>query len=148
MPKALDLTGNRYGRLLVLTPASKTKEGKTRWLCICDCGTQAVVRSETMRNGTARSCGCYRSERTSARCRLPVVNYFGAHARVMRAKGRAAVQTCVDCGGAAAHWSYDGLDTNALYEERVNCWYSLSPDFYVPRCVSCHSKHDHPERAA
>ena len=32
------------------------------WLCRCDCGVVKPVRSETLRNGKAKSCGCLRYE--------------------------------------------------------------------------------------
>lgn len=64
------------------------------------------------------------------------------HQRVRRAKGRAADHACVDCGGQAAQWSYDHLDT----DERpgIKGPYSLGLDHYVPRCVRCHKRFDLP----
>lgn len=78
--KRLDLTGQRYGRLVVLGPAAgltEKKEGTVEqsgssecdredrpgrmsdyWLCQCDCGKQCICRKENLRSGVTRSCGC------------------------------------------------------------------------------------------
>lgn len=37
MPKALNLKGQRFGKLIAIKKA-KSKNGKTYWLCRCDCG--------------------------------------------------------------------------------------------------------------
>jgi hypothetical protein len=54
--------GNRYGRLLVLSEAeTRCDPGGKRyrcWRCRCDCGQEAVVRQQCLRNGATRSCGC------------------------------------------------------------------------------------------
>lgn len=36
--KKENLSGNRYGRLIVTTEAAPNKYGHTRWTCVCDCG--------------------------------------------------------------------------------------------------------------
>ena len=63
MSKLIDLTGQRFGRLLVIEKAS-AKHGCTnaRWHCRCDCGNDVVVRSTSLRSGGSTSCGCYRAE--------------------------------------------------------------------------------------
>jgi hypothetical protein len=60
----LDLTGHRYGRLVVrsLSP-QRTAEGKARWLCLCDCGATTDVAARNLRSGSVKSCGCHRRER-------------------------------------------------------------------------------------
>ena len=55
--KKLDLTGQRYGKLTVLTPAENVG-GRTAWLCRCDCGRETVVKSQHLRAGHTKSCGC------------------------------------------------------------------------------------------
>lgn len=61
MPKLIDETGNKYGRLLVLGP--EKKYGRTYWRCKCDCGNEIVVIGSSLRNGNTKSCGCYQRER-------------------------------------------------------------------------------------
>ena len=59
MKKRLDLVGQRYGKLTVLRPAEDIG-GVTAWVCRCDCGQEAVVRTCNLRNGGTKSCGCQR----------------------------------------------------------------------------------------
>ena len=55
--KKLDLTGRRFGKLTVLEPAANAGT-KTAWLCRCDCGKEAVVTTQRLRDGHRTSCGC------------------------------------------------------------------------------------------
>ena len=55
--KKLDLTGQRYGRLTVLKPVENI-DSRTAWLCRCDCGAEAVVKTHHLRSGHTKSCGC------------------------------------------------------------------------------------------
>lgn len=58
--KLIDLTGQRFGRLVVIERAgSIPKKGEATWRCLCDCGKETVVIGGKLRkqNGT-RSCGC------------------------------------------------------------------------------------------
>ena len=56
-----DLTGKKYGRLLVIGKADALN-GHTRWLCKCDCGKECIVHSSSLKSGNTKSCGCYRIE--------------------------------------------------------------------------------------
>ena len=53
-----DLTGNRYGRLLVLERAGVNDKGKPIWRCQCDCGATVDVYYLHLTSHTKRSCGC------------------------------------------------------------------------------------------
>jgi len=69
MDRAINETGNRYGRLVVLEYAGKRNRSAT-WLCRCDCGTEKVVLGDYLRRGNTKSCGCLRKE-TAPRPPLP-----------------------------------------------------------------------------
>ena len=56
-----DLTGQTFGRLLVLERAG-SKNGRAAWLCECICGNKTVVSGEVLRRGTSKSCGCLKKE--------------------------------------------------------------------------------------
>jgi hypothetical protein len=59
----IDIIGNRYGRLVVLSLINeRTKNQKVQWLCQCDCGNETVVIGAHLRNGETKSCGCFNSE--------------------------------------------------------------------------------------
>ena len=60
MAKAIDLTGQRFGRLLVVD-RDLSKPG-VWWNCRCDCGNLKSIRSGQLRYGHTHSCGCLRDE--------------------------------------------------------------------------------------
>ena len=60
--KLIDLTGKRFGRLTVIRRGPTGKRGKVYWWCKCDCGSEALVRGDHLKNGLIRSCKCYQGE--------------------------------------------------------------------------------------
>jgi hypothetical protein len=60
MTLSYDLTGERFGRLIVLR-ISERRNG-IRWLCACDCGKKTVAYGGHLRAGHTRSCGCIHAE--------------------------------------------------------------------------------------
>lgn len=62
MGKLIDLTGVRFGRLMVIEKAVLEKPGQAKWVCKCDCGKIISVRSQDLRNTRTQSCGCLRNE--------------------------------------------------------------------------------------
>lgn len=57
-----NLTGQRFGRLAVIQPKGKDNQGKTVFVCLCDCGNLHPVTGHELRNGHTRSCGCLQRE--------------------------------------------------------------------------------------
>ena len=53
-----DLSGGRFGRLVVLERAENDAKGRTRWTCLCDCGNSVCTRASLLKRGTTQSCGC------------------------------------------------------------------------------------------
>jgi hypothetical protein len=62
MGKLIDLTGQRFGRLVVVEPAGKNNNKKMTWICCCDCGKIKVAETYHLIRGETRSCGCLRKE--------------------------------------------------------------------------------------
>lgn len=58
MSKPINLTGQKFGKLTVVEEAYRKKN--VYWKCICDCGTEVIVRGADLRNGHSVSCGCAR----------------------------------------------------------------------------------------
>jgi len=56
-----DEVGNKYGKLMVIEFAGKTKSGDSRWLCQCECGNTTIVARGDLRNESTKSCGCHRA---------------------------------------------------------------------------------------
>lgn len=62
----IDLTGKKFGRLIVLKRA-ENKGTKTAWLCKCDCGNEKIVSGDKLKTGNTKSCGCLNKELTIRR---------------------------------------------------------------------------------
>lgn len=67
--KKLDITGNRYGRLVAISfdCNKEYKSGRKvrKWLCRCDCGNYKSIPIGDLRNGKVKSCGCLAKERAT-----------------------------------------------------------------------------------
>lgn len=66
MSKLIDLTGQKFGKLLVISKDinKKTNSG-SYWICKCDCGKIKSVKSSSLRRGEIQSCGCLRNQRVA-----------------------------------------------------------------------------------
>lgn len=63
----VDITGERFGRLVALHPTSQRRSGKVMWLCQCDCGNTTLATSNSLKTGNTRSCGCLYRETIARR---------------------------------------------------------------------------------
>ena len=84
--KALDLTNQRFGKLVARSRAPKRNDRYTRWLCECDCGSWVEVRTDFLRNLHTTSCGCEKAIHFSSQVeigkqygRLKVDHYDNLH---------------------------------------------------------------------
>lgn len=68
MSKAIDLTGQKFGRLTVIKRAGY-KASRTAWLCTCICGNTIITTQNSLSRGLTRSCGCLSNEARAARAR-------------------------------------------------------------------------------
>ena len=59
----IDLTGQPFGRLIVIRECGRAKNGGVLWLCKCECGREVVVSGDNLRRENTKSCGCLRLER-------------------------------------------------------------------------------------
>lgn len=66
MPALIDITGQRYGRLVVLERDKETQIQKQSkevfWKCQCDCGTIFSARGHDIKQNKILSCGCLKKE--------------------------------------------------------------------------------------
>lgn len=58
MSSFIDLTGTRFGSLLVVMRGETDHRGEACWICVCDCGKQTLSKGFGLRNGNTHSCGC------------------------------------------------------------------------------------------
>jgi hypothetical protein len=57
MGALLDLTGQRFGRLLVVE-RGENRGRHVMWRCQCACATERIVRAGHLRSGATQGCGC------------------------------------------------------------------------------------------
>lgn len=65
------------------------------------------------------------------------ISYRAAHQRVTRKRGKAAEQTCVECGSQAHEWAFCG-DPETSPRSEYGLSFSMSTDDYRPLCRACH----------
>lgn len=65
MAKRIDLTGQKFGRLTVISYAGRSYYGHTQWKCKCDCGNEILTVYQSLKSGCTKSCGCLKSEISS-----------------------------------------------------------------------------------
>ena len=96
-----DLTGRRFGDLLVLGQSDERIRGEFAWRCLCTCGKETVVRGASLRHGETKSCGCLKKRRMEKRRFDLTGRRFGKLVALeySRAETGPPVWRCVcDCG--------------------------------------------------
>jgi hypothetical protein len=105
--KFIDITGRRFGALVVLYRVPRTSVvGHVIWMCQCDCGKQRVVRSQDLRRGSTKSCGCITRELRGRA--LGVGTKREATVRVLSGSYK------LKCRKMAREWSLTADDVDAL----------------------------------
>lgn len=59
-----DLSGQRFGRWIVLGQCIPHGKRERKWLCRCECGTERYVLERSLLYGGSKSCGCLTRERS------------------------------------------------------------------------------------
>ena len=88
MTRFIDITGQKFGRLTAISRTTNSKEGKSRFLCSCECGSEAIVDSLSLRRGFTTSCGCYRREFRKTGHHPAVNSIYSVYKRDSQKKGR------------------------------------------------------------
>lgn len=150
----VDLTGQQFGRLIAVRETDRTgRNGKDRrWICLCECGAETVVRHGHLTSGHSRSCGCLQRE-SRHKLRTETPGYGAMHGRVRSQRGSAETYRCVECAGPAKTWAYDHSDPNEI-AHGVNAgagvyviYFSRDVGRYQPMCVPCHKVMDNQKKA-
>ena len=100
--KLIDITGSRFGRLLVVSAAESKRMPSGYllrfWNCICDCGNKVVVSGNALRSKKTSSCKCWQRESSIAR--------FTTHGMRNRSEYRIWAQMIARCTNINNH-AYD-----------------------------------------
>ena len=154
-----DRTGQVFGRWTVLqTDIVRPDDGVqyTRYLCRCECGTEAWVRSPNLTSGSSKSCGCLRDEMSAQRMRkqpgFAATNVaLSVYERNAKKRGHTWGLTreqfvglinapCHYCGAERTLRSYrhhDELHHNGV--DRVDNSQGYTPENCVPCCKTCNT---------
>ena len=99
MAKAMDLTGQKFGKLTALRRVENGKDGKVKWECVCECGNHKIISSGDLKSGCVKSCGCLLSPSLIGKRfgNLTVIEKHGVH--IQRSGGKHILWLCkCDCG--------------------------------------------------
>lgn len=88
--RAKDLSGERFGRLVVVERDPIFVGKKAKWICLCDCGKQKSISRNSLVRGLTKSCGCLNIEMLKKRDRSvsPKGNFKHGYARTGSHKNR------------------------------------------------------------
>lgn len=59
--RPIDLTGQKFGKLTVVSVGDLKKHGKRTWICRCECGNEKTVLGDCLVQKHTQSCGCIRN---------------------------------------------------------------------------------------
>lgn len=90
MPVIKDLTGKRYGRLVVshMYIGTEVKPRPVKWVAMCDCGNVTLVWGSSLPTGNTKSCGCLSREMSRERVYMHGMSHSKLHGKWLQIKNR------------------------------------------------------------
>jgi hypothetical protein len=146
-----DLTGRRYGKLIVIERAENLGCNQTAWHCLCDCGRQSVVRSASLKIGKTISCGCYRYKMgltSMEMAKRAVYHIYKGNAKKQGRKFDLSLEdavkifetNCSYCGCPPSQIKIARIGSEPFMHngiDRVNNNFGYTADNVVPCCKFC-----------
>lgn len=123
--KFVDHTGKRFGMLTVVSLHSRGRHGAScyaRWLCRCDCGLEAIVRSNSLTQGEIISCGCAAGLGPKKAFRDPAVR--------SKASSRAATRRALEVGADGSFTDEEIAELHKKQRGRCAWCNKLIPEFH------------------
>jgi hypothetical protein len=153
MGRLIDLTNQKFGHWKVIERGSLDKQGKIKWKCICECGTEGEIRAKTLREGSSNGCRQCMPKRTIsssplayrhglshsitykswvnmiARCHNPKDTgyhwYGGKGIKVCEEWRKDFLNFLKDMGGRPLHHSIDRIDPFRDYSKENCRWATI-----------------------
>ena len=125
MPKIIDLTGKKIGKLTVLYPTGKSAHNGIVWRCRCDCGQIKEVETYNLTSRRVKSCGCGKHEPG---------DYTGIRRGQLTGVRRTG-KTCMVNGTEKEIWEWE-CSCGARIERPVNQVYPRG----ISKCPNCRKK--------
>ena len=136
MAKRVDMAGNKYGKVTVVSYVGISEDRRALWKCLCECGITFITRGKDLRQGKVTSCGCARKEKCSAR--MSAINTTHGHrytrlyhvwrdmkARVFDVKHK----SYKNYGGRGICICQEWLDFENFYEWAMSSGYDQNAEF-------------------
>lgn len=118
-----DLTGQRFGRLVVVKESATKKNGKVLWICKCDCGNISnPVRSGDLHSGKQLSCGCLNIEKSTKRINSINLTHGHCHTRLYRIWTNMKTRCC---NPSSTNYKYYGARSITVCNEWLNSFQSF-----------------------
>ena len=145
MKRIEDLTGKRFGKLVVIEQV--WRNGATHWRCKCDCGNEAVVINNHLVKGYTKSCGCLRAEF----CKSDKINRTYIDGRIHERLYRiyyGMIERCANPqsiaypnynSGYRKDLTIDRIDVNGNYEPSNCRWADIETQNYNKRNTVYHT---------
>lgn len=89
MVARIDITHQRYGRLVAVERVATAGRHRSVWRFKCDCGEVVDRVIDPIRSGLVNSCGCIRKEKTSARAFVHGHRRYGKSSKTLMAYEKA-----------------------------------------------------------
>lgn len=140
--KLVDITGQSFGLLTVISRAGLDSTKKTTWNVLCKCGNSSVATGLNLKNGTTKSCGClkHRKGEDNPKYRpIPVDvkkerKRAGAQFRHWRKSVLERCPVCVKCGNES------NLHVHHIKGSNEHPEFRFDPLNGVTFCADCHIK--------
>jgi len=139
--RALKLSLNHSGKLIILWPLEKRLHGEVIWRCICACGNVIEAKANLLRREIVKSCGCLLGEMNrkrlithgSSKTRLFKI-WVGIRKRCRGKTNRSqyykGVKICSEWGAFVnfKKWALSSGYKNSLQIDRINSALGYYPE--------------------
>lgn len=114
----LDLTGLRFGKLVVLREIQERKRGYACWRCLCDCGNEKIftTNSLTRKAKPSSSCGCLWKKPVGESARHKLLLQYKRNARTRSREWALTDEQFFEL--TLRHCHYCGCQPSAIYSEK------------------------------